>query len=150
MCVSPPRKVGWHCFSGVKPTPELRDIGKSEGLQQAKIRGNRAFESKSYKEAINYYTKGIEILDHPDKQTKALLHSNRSECYLRTREFEKALDDANAAGNGLPDPRSRQKAALRKLKAQRGLAQYHGAIQTAKLAIALDRMNVKVCIVRWL
>lgn len=60
------------------------------------------------------------------------------------KKYENALDDANAAGTSLQDTPGRQKAAMRKIKAMRGLGQYHGAGACAKMAIALDRRNIKV------
>lgn len=75
-----PHKVGWHAFAGAKPTPITKEIAKEEGIQQAKIRGNRAFQAGNMKEALQYYSKGIDILGAP-KQLKAILHSNRSEVH---------------------------------------------------------------------
>lgn len=86
--------MGWHSFAGAKPTPITKEIAKEEGIQQAKIRGNRAFQvlllselrrltspvvqANNMQEALLYYTKGIDILNAP-KHLKAVLYSNRSE-----------------------------------------------------------------------
>lgn len=68
--------------------------GPSEGTswETLKERGNQAFKSNSFDDAIEYYSKAIAI--RPDEAT---LYSNRSACYLKKGAFEQASSDAQKA-----------------------------------------------------
>ena len=56
--------------------PELKYMALNE-----KNKGNEAFKSKDYKEAVEYYGKSLEIF--PD----AKVYSNRALAYLKTNHF---------------------------------------------------------------
>ena len=49
--------------------------------------GNNQVKGKNYRRAISYYTKAIEL--HKD----GVYYANRSLCYFKLEEYEKALQD---------------------------------------------------------
>ena len=55
---------------------------------EAKVKGNKAFQEKDYKTAIEHFTEAIknDPADH-------LFYSNRSACYANIKEYQKALED---------------------------------------------------------
>lgn len=57
-----------------------------------KLQGNKAMGARSYQEAIDAYTKAIEL-----NPTNAIYLSNRAAAYSSTREHEKAIADATQA-----------------------------------------------------
>jgi hypothetical protein len=58
-----------------------------------KSKGNEAFQKCKFHDALQYYTEGIRACSEGDIGYKLL--SNRSQLYIRIREYEKALIDAN-------------------------------------------------------
>ncbi|CCH61384.1 hypothetical protein TBLA_0E03300 [Henningerozyma blattae CBS 6284] len=59
--------------------------------QEYKDQGNAAFVAKNYDEAIEKFTKAIEVSETPNH----VLYSNRSACYTSKKQFVKGLEDAN-------------------------------------------------------
>ena len=56
---------------------------------ELKTKGNEALSKGHVTEAINLYTSAIEL-----EPSNHVLFSNRSAAYCKSREFDKALDDA--------------------------------------------------------
>lgn len=54
-----------------------------------KTLGNQSLAKEQYSEAVDYYTKAIEI-----DPSNHILYSNRSAAYASWGNYEKALDDA--------------------------------------------------------
>lgn len=54
-----------------------------------KLKGNECLMKKDYIQAIEWYTKGIEL-----EPTNHVLYSNRSAAYLSSKNSHKALEDA--------------------------------------------------------
>lgn len=54
-----------------------------------KSKGNESFSSGNYTEAVNYFSKAIQI----DNQNH-VLYSNRSAAYAALHKYKDALDDA--------------------------------------------------------
>ncbi|PGH14411.1 hypothetical protein AJ79_03054 [Helicocarpus griseus UAMH5409] len=76
------------------PAP-VGNVGKHEGKKEAdsfKNKGNAAFEKGEYQQAIDYYTKAIDI-----DRSSATFHSNRATAYYRIENYEQAAQDANTA-----------------------------------------------------
>jgi len=73
--------------------PDLAEAesNPSSGHYYKKI-GNDQYLKGQYKEAIESYTKAIEIND-----TETVFFSNRARCYKQLKEFKKAYDDAKSA-----------------------------------------------------
>lgn len=61
-------------------------------VDQFKTKGNDAFKVKNYREAIDWYTKAIDL--DPSSEASGALYSNRAASYTGLNEFTKALDDA--------------------------------------------------------
>uniref|UniRef100_A0A1D1ZFN2 Ankyrin-1 n=1 Tax=Anthurium amnicola TaxID=1678845 RepID=A0A1D1ZFN2_9ARAE len=105
MLESPPL----HEAHPVEVTPEA----KKKSLE-AKSRGDEAFRRKDYLDAIDAYTQAIDL-----DPSEATLLSNRSLCWIRLGQVDRALADAKACRTLKPDwPKAcyREGAALRLLQ----------------------------------
>lgn len=80
--------------------PQLVEVSSEakERSLEAKSRGDDAFRNKDYLVAVDAYTQAIEL--NPNDAT---LHSNRSLCWLRAGQAERALEDARACRALRPD-----------------------------------------------
>lgn len=79
----------------VAPSSLLSPPAPNEKSYRVAIRANDLFERGQYNEAIIDYTKVLQVSKEGSDQTfLALIHSNRSACYLKTKEYEKARRDA--------------------------------------------------------
>ncbi|CAG2242224.1 unnamed protein product [Mytilus edulis] len=56
--------------------------------------GNKAFKDHRFHDAIQYYTEGIRSCSANNNDSK--LYANRSLAYIKTKNFENALNDANS------------------------------------------------------
>lgn len=65
----------------------------SSQQEQFKAKGNDAFKAKNYKEAIEWYTKAIEV--DPNVEAAAALYSNRAASWAGLGDQLKAISDAN-------------------------------------------------------
>ena len=65
---------------------------ESKSCENHKAEGNEFFKSGNYKEAINSYTEAIRHNDN-----NPIYWSNRAQCYIKLKQFEKALSDAEQA-----------------------------------------------------
>jgi len=63
-----------------------------------KAKGNAALQLENIEEAIKYYSEAIEL--SPDNH---VIFSNRSAAYCKDQQYEKALQDAEAAIRLKPD-----------------------------------------------
>lgn len=61
-------------------------------VDSLKAQGNDFFKQKKYKEAIDFYTKAIDI--DPNSEASAALYSNRAACWQAMGNFQKALEDS--------------------------------------------------------
>jgi tetratricopeptide (TPR) repeat protein len=68
------------------------DAGKERLVETIKERAKKCVSTKSYPEAIQLYSKGIEVLP-----TNAILYANRSMCHLGMGKAPAALEDAEKA-----------------------------------------------------
>ncbi|KAG5489927.1 hypothetical protein JKF63_00044 [Porcisia hertigi] len=76
-------------------TQAERSTASSSGMnnwEALKERGNQAFKSNDFAEAIHHYSAAIEA--HPDEP---VLYSNRSAAYLKRGQYQEAADDARRA-----------------------------------------------------
>ncbi|GBG90485.1 hypothetical protein CBR_g50831 [Chara braunii] len=101
------------------PPPPPRRIDMDENdprvkqSLEAKARGDIAFKKADYMSAIDAYTQSLDLIDY-----NAAVLSNRSLCWIRVGQAERALEDAQAARAARPDwPKAcyREGAALRLL-----------------------------------
>ena len=107
-----------------------------ETAKDWKDKGNGLVKEKKYKEALDCYTKAIEI-DPKDP----ILYSNRSAMHLNLSEFDQALADAEKAISIKSDY---AKAYLRKGKALEGLNKVEEALNAYKLGLEKDQSNAQL------
>ncbi|KAL8766136.1 MAG: hypothetical protein Q9209_006976 [Squamulea sp. 1 TL-2023] len=100
-----------------------------------KAEGNKAFAAKNFDEAINKFSKAIDI--EPENH---VLYSNRSGAYASLKNFEKALEDANKTTNIKPDW---AKGWGRKGAALHGTGDLVGANDAFEEALKLDPSNAQ-------
>ncbi|EJD00277.1 TPR-like protein [Fomitiporia mediterranea MF3/22] len=62
---------------------------------ELKLRGNKAYQERSFTDAVKCYTRAIEVASEPDP----VFYSNRAACYMYypTPEYEKAVEDCTEA-----------------------------------------------------
>ena len=101
-----------------------------------KDKGNGLVKEKKYKEALDCYTKAIEI-DPNDP----ILYSNRSAMHLNLSEFDQALTDAEKAISLKADY---AKGYLRKGKALEGLQKMKEALDAYKQGLEKDSQNTQL------
>ena len=107
-----------------------------ETAKDWKEKGNALVKEKKYKEALECYSKAIEI-DPNDP----ILYSNRSLMHSNLAEFDEALKDAEKAISLKPDY---SKAYLRKGKALEGQQKLKEALDTYKLGLEKDKNNAQL------
>jgi len=69
-------------------------------VDQLKAKGNDAFKAKNYKEAIDFYSKAIEL--DPTSEASAALYSNRAASWSALNEHAKALADGESCARVKP------------------------------------------------
>lgn len=100
-----------------------------EKAQEAKARGNTAFQAKDFKEAIKHFTEAIKY-----DPTDHVFFSNRSACYASLEQYEKALEDGSKCVQLKPDW---AKGYTRKGLAEFFLKKYDAAAETYKAGLKL-------------
>lgn len=114
---------------------KCRDALKRMNRQEeAKEKGNNAFKSHDYKEAIKYYTEGIEQ-DAANKNLVSQMYANRSAAKMKLKEYKDALIDCNKAIELNPNY---AKAFLRRGEIRMELGEYEEAKQDFNQAHQLD------------
>lgn len=86
-----------------------------------KDKGNDAFSAGNYSDAVNFYTKAIEI-----DSGNHVLYSNRSAAYAKAGKYDEALKDANKVLDISP---SWVKGLSRKVTALNGLKRHDEAFE---------------------
>ena len=107
-----------------------------ETAKDWKDKGNALVKEKKYKEALDCYSKAIEI-DPNDP----ILYSNRSAMHLNLSEFDQALADAEKA---LSIKSDYAKAYLRKGKALEGLNKVEEALNAYKSGLEKEPTNAQL------
>ena len=107
-----------------------------ETAKDWKDKGNALVKEKKYKEALDCYSKAIEI-DPNDP----ILYSNRSLMHINLSEFDQAITDAEKAISIKPEY---AKAYLRKGKALEGQQRLQEALDTYKLGLEKDKTNAQL------
>lgn len=65
-------------------------------LLRIKDEGNAAFKARKYREAIDLYTKGLEV-DPNNKDINSKLLQNRAQAHININEYDKAIKDCTSA-----------------------------------------------------
>jgi len=122
-----PPQTGWLLFAASSPAPRLQGMGSvadaaTLAAQNWKDQGNAFFAAQKYHEAEAKWTRGLCLSDRVSDETiPVALYSNRAEARLRTKRWDEALDDAQAA---LRRNSTHEKALLRGAVAARELKNY--------------------------
>lgn len=111
------------------------DFGPIARAQAKRDKGTAAFKEGEIPQAIVEYTESL-LLD----PSVAAVHANRSECFLRIGELDKALLDAE---NCIKIEPEHKKAWFRKAKALLLLNRYAEAVPCFGKVLTLDPNNVK-------
>lgn len=111
-----------------------------EEAESYKNKGNDAFKSENYQEAITFYTKAINLAEKGSRDLATYL-KNRAAAYLKTKEFEKVISDCDKALEIIPeDP----KALFRRSQAFECLERFEEAYRDAKTIFTVDPTNKAV------
>lgn len=102
-----------------------------------KMKGNECLSKKNFAEAVEWYTKGIEM-----EPSNHILYSNRSAAYLSMKSYDKALQDADKCIQLNP---SWDKGYNRKAAVQQATGEFEGCKET----IENGRMNIRIMIIRF-
>ena len=101
-----------------------------------KEKGNQLVQERKYQEALECYTKAIEI-DSKDP----ILYSNRSLMYYNLKDYDNAIQDADVAISLKPN---HSKAYLRKGNALEAKKQYYEALNTYSAGLQNDENNTQL------
>ena len=77
---------------------QIEDFEKIKMAENERLKGNESMKCKEFQDAIQCYTKALEYHSQ-DSAT----YSNRALAYLKTKEYARALEDAEAAIKLKPD-----------------------------------------------
>ncbi|CEF60967.1 Armadillo-like helical domain and Tetratricopeptide-like helical domain and Tetratricopeptide repeat-containing domain and Tetratricopeptide TPR2 repeat and Armadillo-type fold domain and Tetratricopeptide repeat and UNC-45/Ring assembly protein 3 family-containing protein [Strongyloides ratti] len=105
-----------------------------------KDEGNKYFSSYEYKNAIDSYTSGLQIIGD-DKKLKCTLYRNRAMVRFKIDDFEGAEDDCTKA---LEIDGVDVKALFRRAQAREQLEKFGGALKDAKEALRLEPKNGEI------
>ncbi|XP_039614737.1 protein unc-45 homolog B isoform X1 [Polypterus senegalus] len=86
-------KQHWHTDSN--NLEEILFIYKMEDPIQLKDEGNKYFQANDYTNAIQSYTKALQLCK--DKKVGAVLYRNRAACHLKQENYVQAASDASRA-----------------------------------------------------
>ncbi|CAG4933329.1 unnamed protein product [Colias eurytheme] len=108
-----------------------------EEAESYKNKGNEAFKTENYEQALSLYTKAINIAER-DTRDMATYLKNRAAAYLKLKEYEKAIKDCDDALQIIPeDP----KALFRRAQALENLERFEEAYRDAKIIFTVDPTN---------
>ena len=107
----------------------------TEALKMKEL-GNQAYKNKEYSQAINYYSKAIQL--NPQDSN---FYSNRALCYFNMENFIDCVADCNRAINLNP---AFVKAYKKKASALANQLKFTEAVQAMKDAVNCERDNIAV------
>jgi len=111
-------------------------MANKQQAAEAKDKGNKFFSSGKYTEAIQWYTKAIQL-----DPTDAAFYSNRAAAYMSVNKFEDALKDAEACIKAKPDW---VKGHYRKGLALMSLNRYGDAVRAFEKGLEVDPNNADI------
>ncbi|XP_047538190.1 protein unc-45 homolog B [Vanessa atalanta] len=105
-----------------------------------KNKGNEAFKSEQYEEAISLYSKAINLAENDARELATYL-KNRAAAYLKIKDYDKVIRDCDEALKIVPeDP----KALFRRSQALESLERFEEAYRDAKNIFTVDPSNKAV------
>lgn len=106
---------------------------RARRVNELKDRGAKAFSAQNFEDAIDYYTRAIEL----DKQNH-ILYSNRSAAFASVNQWKQALDDGRKCVDLKPDW---GKGYSRKAAAHIALGQVFAAVLTCQAGLRVEPGN---------
>ncbi|XP_072934544.1 protein unc-45 homolog B [Epargyreus clarus] len=112
----------------------------NEEAENYKNKGNEAFKSNNYEEAISLYTKAINIAEK-DSRDMATYLKNRAAAYLKLNEYDKVIKDCDESLKIIPeDP----KTLFRRSQALESVGRFEEAYRDAKTIFTVEPTNKAV------
>ncbi|KAG8345002.1 putative Tetratricopeptide repeat [Trypanosoma vivax] len=105
-------------------------------VEELKGKGNDAFKAKKFEEAIEWYTKAIDL--DPKAESSAPLYSNRAACWQNLGKFDNALADSESCISVRPEW---LKGHFRKGVALQSMGNYDGAQKSLQNALKVEPGN---------
>ncbi|KAK8167355.1 hypothetical protein BC567DRAFT_13603 [Phyllosticta citribraziliensis] len=89
-----------HFRQALAGDPDFKDAVKwlrtVQKLDRMKEEGNNAFKAGRYQQAVDTYSKALEV-DPANRGTNSKILQNRARCYLKLKKYQEAADDASRA-----------------------------------------------------
>lgn len=129
----------------VKPKFDAMEKRRKASLsptEQHKERGDTAYKNANFEEAVNHYTKCIDMLVKEGKAESELAlkaHSNRAACYKQISNFDGTISDCTAV---LEIDQENVKALIRRAQAFEGVERYRFALQDVKTVLSMPYAKV--------
>ncbi|KAL1678207.1 hypothetical protein EV122DRAFT_212555 [Schizophyllum commune] len=117
----------------MEPAPSEDKVAQAEKIKE---QGNAAFKNKQYKEAIDLYSKAIEL-----NPSEPAYLTNRAASYIALKRFRPALADCQAAMNIQKPPPV--KTLLRLARCQAALGDSGPAMSTIRAALSEEPTNAQ-------
>lgn len=111
-----------------------------EIAENFKNQGNDCYKSKNYKDAVEFYTKGINVCCNV-KHIEAALYLNRAACNLELKNYRRCINDAKECLIRQP---KNVKALFRAAKAYFAIEHYDEAKEVLQFAYSIDDKNIAV------
>ncbi|CAH1796180.1 unnamed protein product, partial [Owenia fusiformis] len=83
--------------NSAKPKPEVAEKEPLEKAQSHKNKGNKYFKGGKYDQAIDCYTKAIEVCPDINKQEISTFYQNRAAAYEQLKSFSSVVEDCTKA-----------------------------------------------------
>ena len=114
----------------------LYDGTDEEVALNFKNQGNECMANKNYREALNYYTQGIQAIK--ESKLKSILLSNRAAAQIKLQNYSQALGDCSES---IKLDHKNLKSFYRSIKALVALEKIEDAIQVCEIAQQVDCEN---------
>lgn len=111
-----------------------------EIAENFKRQGNECYKEKKFKDAVEFYTKGLNVCCDV-KYIEAALYLNRAACNLELKNFRRCIDDCRECLTRQP---KNVKALFRAAKAYFAIEHYDEALQVLTFAVSIDDKNIAV------
>ncbi|TBU30990.1 protein prenylyltransferase [Dichomitus squalens] len=121
--------------SGDEATPDAEPVPVEESPDEVKEKGNAAFKAGKYQEAIEHYSRAIDI--RPSEPT---FWTNRAAAFMALKRFKPALSDCQQAAN-LQSADPQPKTLVRLARCQLSTGSTAPALSTLRSVLAIDPKN---------